>query len=271
MKKLCILAVIVFGMSICCSLTTLAQNSDESPASTDDASKEKEPSREATPDLDVKLKIGAEFSSVSSGNDTANADSSENIFSQQYFFMTLSAKWALTDRFDIVPEVCFEKLNYEESSPDTNIPEIVKDASTIAGKFDLFYHSAEKLDRLYIRASPYFSYVYDQTANNDVIFDSFIGAGIRRNDKGAKYRGSYFEIGYGYSDRFSYRHRFKANLRLAYTLNKKLRPFIEVNLDADLRSGPDDIRVMYGVEIPASNIWESISTAISGKSPENAG
>lgn len=264
MKRFYAMVAIAFSVTLGCHQSILIRDTAEPPPPPGSITEEDEDSPKEPIDIDVKVRMGAEFSSISSNNNDTTTDLNDNIFSQQYFFLLLSAKWHLTDWIDVVPEICFEKTNFEENSTDSNIPEIVKDASTIAGKFDLIFYPFNKRDWLYIKANPDFSYVYNETANSDVIFDSFAGLGIRQDDDEAPYRGSYFEIGYGYSERFSSHNRYKANLRLMYELNPNLHPFLQVNLDADGGKGPDDIRVMYGVEIPAANIWESISTAING-------
>lgn len=215
----------------------------------------------------VTIKLGPEFSTVSSGENATTASQNKNVLNQQYFFVALAAKWNVIEWFDVVPEVRFGKINFEKGTADPNIPAIVKDASAIGGKFDLLFYPIPLKERssLYIKGAPEFSYIYNQNAAHDVLYDSFLGVGIQHTRSDAAYRGSYLEIGYGYSERFDVHHRFKANLQLMYRLNEAMRPFINVKLDADGSKGADDIRVMYGVEIPATNIWKSISAAITGK------
>lgn len=268
------LQIFMFVMSLGMAVCVHAAVNDKQVAQ--DAKQEKNNDQAKAPQedgLDVTIKLGPEFSSFSSGSDTNSSDS-KNALGNQYFFTEIAARFeALDDWLYLSPQVRFGKINVQSDkklSLDPNIPDVIKDASAIGGKVEVTAYLLP-CKKFYFRAAPEFFYVYNNDNTKDVAFDSFFGFGIQANSPKTSYRDSYFEFGYGYSERLPKSNRFKLNLQLIYDLgdavNTNLRPFIKTSIDTDLGRGADDIRVTYGVEIPATNIWKLIVKAI----PQAAG
>ncbi|CAN2041910.1 hypothetical protein GMMP15_630002 [Candidatus Magnetomoraceae bacterium gMMP-15] len=99
--------------------------------------------------------------------------------------------------------------------------------------------------------------------NNDFLFDgsAYIGFDLlsssdsKANTPTKSYFKKFFlEAGYGYTERFEEKSRFRSNLWLEYEFGDNWGAFLSMKLDADLKSGPDDFRISYGLNIDLGNI-----------------
>lgn len=107
--------------------------------------------------------------------------------------------------------------------------------------------------------------------NGDLIDMSFYGAGWERTT--GRWQNSYLECGGGRSDVFardSRGRRFKGRMGIEYSLSpvgddRSLSSiFVQARVDTDFKSGPDGVRLLYGLRLDAQNVMGKLASLVTG-------
>lgn len=105
--------------------------------------------------------------------------------------------------------------------------------------------------------------VASTVVSEDQLDRSFAGIGWRYDRPGARFHGSYLELGIGRSDNFlDENQRVKTRGAVMIDLPTEWDLVLMAELDSDSGSGPDNLRVVFGARRDASFLGEMIAKAL---------
>ena len=94
----------------------------------------------------------------------------------------------------------------------------------------------------------------------DIVDMHHVGLGLMLTGADNPLRDTYLEIGYGRNDLFqeNKRGRLKIDgyLSMAVGDTKNVRPFIQMTVDADGKSGADSIQVYLGIDLAVDKLFK---------------
>ncbi|PLX93991.1 MAG: hypothetical protein C0621_06385 [Desulfuromonas sp.] len=211
------------------------------------------------------FRLGLESSTNNvNSTDTKNSDGNEKLFHDNRLFYEIAAKMRISPNIDLVSRLHLGRsLVQGESTIKQNeeINEIVANAESAEGEISFLFKwtKEEVFTGFYLRPHATFITSSDESIKDDAYFDKGVMLGYCPQNNVSVYGSSFVELGYAHTDALSSEDRFRALIHLSYD-NGKLKhiPFADVSVDAG--NGPDNISIIYGVNLDIESLFSSIES-----------
>ncbi|MBI5665785.1 MAG: hypothetical protein HZC49_11985 [Nitrospirae bacterium] len=229
-----------------------------------------------TPDkIQAFFRTGFQTSTLNPTNGETATTDDNRLFQDNHLFFDITAQFNVIKKqvkppaqvnqepqvkevqVDLVAGIRLGRKSVEGETINNNqsLEKIVKDAEVAEGSLAAVIRPFDnELESIYLKPQLGFILTSDSRLENDFLSDSFIGIGFSPDSN--TFKGSAIELGYGYSERFDNKHRFKGSVELRYNNNSEVTPFITARWDAG--RGPDDLIIYYGVYLNINNVFEEI-------------